>query len=392
MFVFPENPSYAKTKYFLVDLHETFLLPSLVGGLTWMTSHALKQTHKDLDVLMQIFAKLIQSAPTSGDPQAMHSTIMSIVSSHLEKCFRTLKRRHPSRTDIEPLLHAIKSNLHYERSVYSSMAELEQWTNAPTNTLNTSLRHTVQQLAQWVSAGPLQLNPPSYTHRQIYASIKIIGASKTLRAIAEEIKAQTEAGNGPAALDIGVSLICAPTTENSALPMDIAASAHPRTRMNLREILKAEFDNAASIITTDPLYAETIVRLHRRVESHILAIAQASLQTAQIDLPAVGIVDVHTDNAELDKALNDAAAATIAAAQGDLQTDQQALQNLDQHLDLSAAGGGLDLTGIGVGGAGTGDMSGDMGTLPDLDLGDMGGMGMDLGEEDDAWGLDFDNM
>jgi mediator of RNA polymerase II transcription subunit 5 len=47
---------------------------------------------------------------------------------------------------------------------------------------------------------------------------------------------------------------------------------------------------------------------------------------------------------------------------------------------------------MGVGGAGTGDMSADMGALPDLDLGDMGGMSMDLGEDDDAWGLDFDNM
>jgi mediator of RNA polymerase II transcription subunit 5 len=355
-----------------------------------MASHALKQTHQDLDVLLQIFPQLIRSAPTSGDAAAMHSTIMSIVSSRLEKCFRTLKRRHPSRTDIDALLEANKSNVQYERSIYSSMSELEQWTNAPNNTLVTSLRHTVQQLSQWASAGALQPNPPSYTHRQLYAFMKLLGSFKTVRAIVDEIKAQTDAGNGAAALDVGVSLICSPMIENSAVAVDMTVPAPPRTRMSLREMLKAEFDNTASIISKDPLTAETIVRLHRRVEAQLVTIAQAGLPTAQIDLPDVGMVDVQAQNAELDKALNDAAAATIAA---DLQPDQEALhRSLDQHLDLTAASGGLDLSSMGVGGAGTGDMSADMGALPDLDLGDMGGMSMDLGEDDDAWGLDFDNM
>ncbi|KAF2004849.1 Med5-domain-containing protein [Amniculicola lignicola CBS 123094] len=392
-------------------LQETFLLPSLIGGLSWLTTHALKQTHEDLDVTMQIFHKLVRSAPTSGDAQAMHSTIISIVSARLERCFRTLKRRHPSRTDIEPLLHSIKSNLNYERSVYPSMTELEQWTNAPHNTLNYSLRHTVQQLSQWSPANSLQLNPPSYTHRQVYASMRILGAHKTLRAIIDEVKTQTESGNGASALDIGVSIICAPTIENSPIPVNwtgstIPAPTPPRTQLNLREMLKAEFDNAASLVSTDPSGAETIVRLHRRVESHLAMVAQAALQSAQIELPNVGMVDVQTQNLpDIDmKAMNDAAAATIAAAGGNLEMEKEALQrSLDQHLEgLGDATDGLDLSGmggmsVGVGaGDATGVLGGDMDMeLPDLDLGDMGDMGdvgMGLGDDDDAWGLNFDNM
>ena len=98
---------------------------------------------------------------------------------------------------------------------------------------------------------------------------------------------------------------------------------------------------------------------------------------------------------QVDKALDDVAvvAASIAAAGGDLQSqDPGVLQNLDQHLDLTAAGGALDLSGMGMGAQGAADLSADMGNLPDLDLGDMGDMGMDLGEDDDAWGLDFENM
>jgi mediator of RNA polymerase II transcription subunit 5 len=356
-----------------------------------MTSHALKQTHQDLDVQMQIFDKLIRSANTSGYAQTMHATILSLASSRLEKCFRTLKRRYPSRTDIEPLLQAIKSSLNHERPVYSSMAELEQWTSNTNNTLYTSLRHTIQQLTQWASATAL-LNPPSYTHRQIYTSIKVLGASRTLRAIIDEVKTQTEAGFGAAALDIGVSIICAPTVEDSVIPSAMTPIPPPRTHMNLREMLKAEYDNAASIMVTDPSAAETTVRLHRRVEAQLLSMSQTSISATQLDIPHVSMINLPTQSAELDKALNDAAsaAASMAAAGGELdQANQQALQQtLD--LDLSAAGGALDLSGINVEVPGTGDMSAAMENLPDL--GDLGGMGMDLGEDDDAWGLDFDNM
>lgn len=372
-----------------------------------MASHALKQTHRDLDVLLQIFQKLLH-APTSGDAQAIHSTIISLVGNHLETCFQTLKRRYPNRNNIDPLLQTIRNHSNYVRSVYPSVAEVEKWTSTPPNTLQGALRHTVQLLSQWASANSLQLNnsPPSYTHRQIYASLKLLGAHKTLRPILEEIKAQTEAGNGAAALDIGTAIVCAPTVDNSVLVNPLNPSQPPRTHLNLREMLKEEFDNAASLVATDPLLAETIVRLHRRVEPHLMAVSQAGIPPSTIDgIPnvdmgagaGIGIVDA-TQNDELNKALNDAAAATMAAAAGGDplgQTEhQQALQrSLDQHLDLAAAtAGGLDLSGMGVGGGGA-DMGGaHMGDLPDLDMGDLGGMGMDMGDDEDAWGLDFTNM
>ena len=364
-----------------------------------MASHALIETHQDHDVLMQLFHKLIRSAPTSGDAQAMHTTILSIVSARLETCFRTLKRRHPGySTDVDQLLQAIKPNLHYTRSVYSSISELDQWTTLTSNTLSSSLRHTVQQLSQWATNASIQPNPPSYTHRQIYTSIRILGVSRTLGAIIDEVKAQTDAGNGPAALDIGTSLICAPMTENSVLTVEwvgssIPAPQPPRTRPNLREMLKAEFDGAASLVATDPSAAEAIVRLHRRVEAQIDLIAQASLTNANVDLSNVNLVQAQSLPSDLDKAINDAAAATIAGAGGDMtELDKQLQQNLDQQLDLGGAGASLDLTAMGVD-TSAGDMSADMGNLPDLDLdmGDMGmGMSMDGGEED--WGLNFDGM
>jgi mediator of RNA polymerase II transcription subunit 5 len=378
-------------------LHEIFLLPSLVGGLSWMASHALKQPHKDLEILMQMFNKLIRSAPTSSDAQAMHSTILSILSGRLEKCFRNLQRRFPNRTDIEPLLTAIKPNLNYGRSSYAPITELEQWTNSPGSTFRGSIRNTIRELCMWCSGGSLQLTPPAYSHRLLLSSLKILGAYKTLRAIIEEVKAQSEAGNGAVALDIAVSLICAPSTENSSVPIEwmtspIAASPSPRTAMNLREILKAEFDTAASIISSDTLAAETIVRLHRRVEAQlVVVVAAAGLPAPQIDLPGVDMVGVESQHmTEMDMdAVNNAAAASIAAVGAEM--GQQALQReFDQHLDLTASGGGLDLSGMGTGATGAGGMA----DLPGLDLDSIGDMGMDMGmgEGDDDWGLNFDNM
>jgi mediator of RNA polymerase II transcription subunit 5 len=387
-----------------LDLMETFLLPSLIGGLQWMSSYALVQTHTDLDAMIRIFREIILSARTSGDAQAMHAAVLAMVSSHLDKSFRTLQRRDASRANnIEPLLQAIKGNQHYVRSMYAPMKELEQWTNAPHSTLHTSLRHSVQQLSQWASTASIQPNPPSYTHRQVYASLKILGAHKVVRAIIDEIKAQTEAGNGAAALDIGVSIICAPTVDDSPIPIDwisssIPASHPPRTRMNLREMLKHDFDNAANLVATDPLAAETIVRLHRRVEAQLSAIGEPALQGQGpvMNLPTVDIGDMQSQGIsdDINKAIDDAAAASIADDITNM--DNKALQ---RSMDELTGPDGLDLSSIGMGAGDTG--AGELGNLPDLDLGDMSGMGMDMdmdmdmamgGGGDDDWGLDFDNM
>ncbi|KAF2490783.1 Med5-domain-containing protein [Lophium mytilinum] len=362
-------------------LLETFLLPSLVGALTWMTSHALEQNHQDVDVLMQIFHKLIRPNSISGDAQTMHSTILSMVSTRLDKCLRTLRRRDPARPDIEPLLETIKVYLHYERSSYASITDLDQWTSTPGNTLRLALRNTIRDLSMWSSNGTIHLSPPSYTHRQLFTTSALLGAHKTLHAILDEVTSQTSTGNGAVALDIATALICAPSTQNSPLEVvwvgsPIAAIAPPHTRINLREMLKVEYDNAASIYLTNSTTAETMVRLHRRVEAQLAAVGAHALPALNVD-----VVDVQHAMPDIDmsmSAVNDAAAAAVGSS---MAMDQQSLERgLETHLDLSVggAGGGLDL------GGGAMDLG--------LDLGGDMGMGMGLGDDDDAWGLDFDNM
>lgn len=381
------------------------MLPSLIGGLSWMASHALKQTHNDLDAMMKIFHEAILTVPSGGDAQAMHSTIIAMVSSRLEKCFRTLQRRDPSRTNLEPLLQAIKQNAKYDRTTYAPMQELERWTNAPNSSLTTTLRHTVQQLSQWASTAAINPTPPTYTHRLIYASSSILGVHQTLRAIVDEVKAQTEAGNGANALDVGMSIICAPTVEDSPVPVgwigsSIHASAPPRTRMNLREMLKHVFDNAAPLVATDPSSAEAIVRLHRRVEAQLASIGEGNLQPPVITMPNVNINDMQaqTINDDINKAMEDAANASLT---DDLDLQPMDKKALEQSMQDLTGAGDLDLSNMGMdaGNNMAGDMNANLGNLPDIDLSDMNSMGMDMdmdmtmgGGGDDDWGLDFDNM
>lgn len=378
---------------------ETFLLPSLIGGLLWMSRHVQFQPHNNNDAMMRIFHEVILTSPSSGDAHAMHSTILAMVSSRLEKCFCILQRREASREkSMEPLLQAIKSHQNYERSMHASMKELEQWTNAPHSTHVTAMRHTVQQLSQWASTASIQPNPPSYTHRQVYVHLKHIGANALLPAILNEVKAQTEAGNGAAALDVGVSIICAPTVDSSPIPVEwigssIAAPLPRRNRANLREMLKHHYDDAADHVATDPLYAETIVRLHRRVEAQLASIGDTALhsQNAVMGLPSVNIADIQSQGMsdDINKAIEDAAAASIAE---DISTmDNKALQRSMEELTGTE---GLDLTGLDMG---TGANGNELGDLPGIDLADMDAMDMDMdltmgAGGDDDWGLDFENM
>ena len=102
---------------------------------------------------------------------------------------------------------------------------------------------------------------------------------------------------------------------------------------------------------------------------------------------------------DLTKAMHDAANAANDHL-GLPDADSKALERSME--DLAGPAGGLDLSTMGMGGAEgmAQDMgAGALGGLPELDLGEMEGMGLEMemdmnmgGGGDDDWGLDFDNM
>lgn len=262
----------------------------------------------------------------------MHGTILSIVSRRLDKCLRLLQRRNPSRHDIEPFIEVLKPRLNYERTPYSNISELMTWTSAPNN-VQQSIRTSIQSLVLWSSTATINTTPPSYTHRQFFTSLKLFGARKVLRAVVKEVGSQTEAGSGALALDVATALVCAPSPDNSTIAVEwlgspAPAPTRPSTRLNLRAMLKLEHDNAAELTKTDMFAAETIVRLHRRVEAQL-----AATQTPMPDLTA----SVANMLQPIDITVEDAAAAAAA------------VESMDQTLNLAGQslvgdGGGLGLT------------------------------------------------
>lgn len=346
-----KNLSDEALKGGLEYLVDTFLLPSLIPGITWLSAH-LWESRGDANAVLQILSALIMNpASISNNTEAsqMLNSILNIIAKDLEHSLRWFQKAEPSRQDIAPLLKALSSNLGWERRGASEHTELEIWTSTAGGGLTSAVRNTMQTLIQWGLNPGININPANYTHRQILVAVKMLGAKRILNVIIEEVKSQEETGNGSVAIDVATSLICAPDAASwdaavGGMGMLGESPIQPlQRRMTLREALKFESDNAPKVHKTDPFHAETVIRLYRKTE-------------AQLTMP-----------------------------QQALMADDGGLGALDQALDAAASGmdvdngmGGVGMSDVG-GGGGLGDPQGMDGVLGD-DQGLMSGlMGGDHG-------------
>ena len=128
-----KNLSEDALKGGLEYLVDTFLLPSLVPGITWLACH-LWESRGDGNAVLQILSALITS-PTSisnnTEASQMLNSILNIVAKNLEHSLRWLQRAEPSRQDIEPLLKTLRGNLGWDRRGAAGHTELESWTASP---------------------------------------------------------------------------------------------------------------------------------------------------------------------------------------------------------------------------------------------------------------------
>jgi mediator of RNA polymerase II transcription subunit 5 len=298
-------------------LVETFLIPSLIPGITWLSSH-LWESRGDANAVLQILAALITnqgSISNNTEASQMLTAILNIVAKNLEHSLRWLQRAEPSRQDVEPLSKALRSSLGWERRGASDHTELESWTASPGGGLIVAVKQTVANLVQWGLNPGININPSNYTHRQILVGVKMLGAKRILTAIIDEVKNQTETGNGSVVLDVASALICAPdpqSWDSGAPGVDIlGAEIRPlQRRMNLRGALKNEAEAAPKTQKTDTFHAETVVRLYRKVEAQLLMPQQALMSH-----DALGALEGDINQA-LDSAALDGAMAGVASLDG----------------------------------------------------------------------------
>ncbi|KAM5469761.1 mediator complex subunit [Microsporum audouinii] len=275
----------------LEDLLEPFLLPSLVMALSWIGKHMWK-SGTDLTTTLKLLSTLVKPSSISGEAQEIHHTVLSITARALGDELKTAKARHPSRTDIEPILQTLEPYQSFQRTGTSNRAELEGWrSNSAPGGMVTGIRNTFSSLVLWSTDPEISMTPPSYTHRQLLAGLKHLGSVRVLAGILEELKLQSETGSGDLAIDIAATLICAPMREYFSLEQATYQSVGnelkdslPRCQMlNLRDALNLQRESLAKVIESEPHRAELIVRLARRVDT-LTSIPQMPQTVDNIDV------------------------------------------------------------------------------------------------------------
>ncbi|KAI1753486.1 mediator of RNA polymerase II transcription subunit 5 [Xylaria castorea] len=353
---------------YLVD---TFLLPSLVVAITYMSNQLWLESRPDQKSVITILQLILLNKKGSDEAQTMLSAVLNIVAKPLEHSLRSYQRQDPKCQEIEPLLNAIKDNIRLSRRTGGAgHNELEAWASTNNGGLVASVRQTIQGFVQWSLHPGINMIPTSYTHRQILAAHRILGARRLLHIILDEVKQQTDTSSCSIMYDIATALICAPDATNNPPPavMTLLVDPNnpivtPQRRITLREALKSEAEDFKTIQKSDPALAEHIVRLYRRVEAQLM-----------MPQPAETMLQ-----GGLGLGLDENAAAALAAAQGDgLVTSDGNL-----NLNLGNAGSDMGLTGGADSGGGL-----DFGTDDDIfgNLG-AGGSGADLLEGWDGMDL-----
>lgn len=349
----------------MIDLVDTFLLPSLVPAIRFLSDY-LWIEQKEQKSIIKILQLILLPTSISGEASTMLSSVKNLIAQPLEHSLRSYQRQDPKNQDIEPLLRALKDSMPLSRRTGAAEHnELEAWANSSGNGLAVAVKHTVQGLVQWSMHPGINAMPTSYTHRQIIAALAIVGPNRLLHTVAEDVRQQSEAGSGSVVYDVVTALVCAPNVTNetplvgSLLDEVGNMAAIVQRPLTLREALKSEAEDCRKLQKKDAALAEILVRLHRRVEAQmVLPQPPPILQTVDIPLELGG------DTASLGDAMAAAAAAAGVQDDGGLSVDDVV------GLDLGMGGnGGLD--------AGDADLFGGMDTGMDVfdgwDSMDLGG-------------------
>lgn len=360
---------------------ETFLLPSLIRALSWLSHHVWEE-HGDVDVVMQILQIVVKPSSISGEAAVVHAVVLSLVGKQLECALRDLRRRNPDRSDVDVVLQNLQPHVTLKRTTASHHGELESWTSHSPGGLLSSLRNTFQSLVLWSTAPDINMTPANYTHRHVLVAVRLLGARAVIQTILDEMKMQGQSDGGDLDLDIATSLVVAPTVDDVPIisepclprttahvhgqtttppapaPLQQRTLYRPKTRLSLRDALRLEHDDVAPRISTaDPARAENIGRLYRRVEAHFAGVAEAN---AAADVGAHALAGVAADldvsivptAADMIQGLEVAAAtatAVAAAAAAGIDVDVDMNMNMDDVLMLGQAAAATAISGTDTG-------------------------------------------
>lgn len=248
-------------------LLEPFLLPSLVGGLSWLAKHSWED-HGDADILSQVLAMLLKPSSSSQETLAMHHAVLAMVATPLIRSLQELLRKRPGvKKAVVGLLTSLTPN---RRTDHCSRIEAREWAGTPDGGWARCVRNSVRDTLAWTSnVGP---SPPNkYTHRMFINACRVLGPDQVLAALVAELKEQTALGAGAQALDVCVAMIAAPTVSHG-----------PPESVTVREHLRLSVLDTSRLLDRPIAEAEALVRLSRRVDAQL-----AAPQMTQMALPVI---------------------------------------------------------------------------------------------------------
>ncbi|KAK5107907.1 hypothetical protein LTR62_000567 [Meristemomyces frigidus] len=249
-------------------LLEPFLLPSLVVGLLWIARHSWED-HGDVEVLLQVLDKLLKPSSSAPETLAMHKAVVDIVAEPLQRSLEDLLRKRPEKAAVvNSMVVILRQHSNVTRFGMSSKTECDQWSSHK-HGIRGQLQAILREMTVWAAATTPTL-PPRYTHRILQAGVTTVGVDNILQTILAEIHA-TVFPSTAIALDIGTSMLSAPSTASGALR---------------RELLMRVTDTAA-LLNMSAARAIGLVQLSHSVE--------AQLTVHQINMPITLPVSQSTD-------------------------------------------------------------------------------------------------
>ena len=304
----------------------------------------------------QLLSKVFLASAEKPGP---YQTVVAIMAFTIDRFIRKITGISTKLPDwLEGVKKNVAPNVDFRRTLYSPFKELKSLRDSP-GSLKIAFRSSIQSLINWsVSASlvPIQ-EPANYTPQTFYVSLLILGPSCILQILLDEIKSRTSDpdGSAPVALDIAAALVCSPVPGSAHAPPDwmhTAPSAR-NGRASLREELRLRALGAPKLWAKDQILAESVVRLHRRVEM----LLQMTLTNSVAGLPDAALMPQLVP--EMDEGT--AAAVDLAAAAVGVGVDgmdfgvpgaDHLMVDPGMALDLSGAvegAGGMDVLGSGVG-------------------------------------------
>ena len=310
-------------------LVEPFLLPSLVGGLSWVIKHS-GEDHDDAETLVQVLDKLLRPSSSSQDTKAMHKVILAIIAKPLYESLETLALQPNHKKEAKDFMELLKPYLDRQRTMLATKTELAEWTSATEESISLRIESAIRDLVAWMtSVGPTP--PPRYSHRLFVAGCEAIGAINMRNAIISEVRKQTSVGQGAFAMDIATAMTCAPLSISSSpqlLHLGSATSQIQAPPLTVRDALHLYTNNVQGLLEMPTSEAEALVRLDRRAEAQL-----AITQMPQLPM-ALQIADPMADQVMADLGLTDDA---LAGTSGQNPMDPLAGLGTDPVADLNNA-------------------------------------------------------